>query len=109
MSYTQAYKREMRTALFWVVFSAIAMVVVIIGGMTIQFNAASEPAAIRTLKALGYTNIQIVDKQNMNGLGVWQGCDMSDNAKFVASATGPSGDLISMYVCVAYERVSVHF
>jgi len=106
---SQAYKREMQIAVFWTIFATIAMVAVILVIEMIQFNAASEPAAIRAIKALGYTNIQIVEKQNMNDLGVWHGCDISDDAKFVASATSPSGESMSMYVCVASERASVHF
>jgi hypothetical protein len=99
----------MQIVLFWSALVAIGTIAIIMVIMMIQFNAASESSVIRALKGIGYTNIQMVEKQNMLGLGVWQGCDISDNAKFVGSATNASGASISMYVCVSGERASVHF
>lgn len=99
----------MQTVIFWSAVLIIAPIVLAVVMMITQFNAASQSAAVRALQGIGYTNIQMVEKQNLFGLGVWQGCEISDDAKFIATATNPAGVATSMYVCVGGERASVHF
>ncbi len=61
---------------------------------------ASESHAVRTLKAQGYSNIEIVHNAWLL-VGV-RGCDVQDAARFIAKVTNPAGGKAEVYVCTGF-------
>ena len=60
----------------------------------------SEDVAIRTLKAHGFTDIEVVEKKWL--LVGLRGADIHDAAIFVCSAKNPAGNNAVLYICTGW-------
>lgn len=83
-------------------FTLVELIIVMIIITILSFTFfggffVSEDVAIRALKAHGFSDIEILDKDVF--LVYFRGCSNTDCAKFDIRAKNPLGETVELYVC----------
>lgn len=83
-------------------FLAIAVLIVLVIAVEAWFGSlVDEQTAINAMKAAGYSDVQIVDRQNW--AVSFRGCSKEDAAKFDVVATNARGERVdNAYVCIGW-------
>lgn len=105
-------ERERTDRQYGLVFSllivGLIILVVILPVMQMYENTSTDIAK-RAVEDLDYSNVQILQKQETNGLGTRVGCEIDDDTRFVISAINKEGLTVPLYVCVAGIKATVYF